>query len=70
MGYGILSTIGGLGTGAGFLCKAAETVTEAAAQGTLAAEEEKSAGSFMISLLKEFKIGGVTLHITSTHVSR
>ena len=50
MGYGILSTIGGLGTGAGFLCKAAETVTEAAAQGTLAAEEEKSAGSFMISL--------------------
>ena len=69
MGYGILSTIGGLGTGAGFLSKAAETVTEAAAQGTLAAEEEKSAGSFMISLLKEFKIGGVTLHITSTHVS-
>lgn len=62
MGYGILSTIGGLGTGAGFLSKAAETVTEAA-------EEEKSAGSFMIKLLKEFKIGGVTLHITTTHIS-
>lgn len=59
MGYGILSTIGGLGTGA------AETVAEAATE----AAAEESAGGFMIKLLKEFKIGGVTLHITTTHIS-
>lgn len=32
-------------------------------------EEAESAGSFMIKFLYEFKIGDVTLHITTTHIS-
>lgn len=31
-------------------------------------DEQESSGSFMIQLLKEFKIGNTTLHITTTHV--
>lgn len=30
--------------------------------------QQESSGSFMIQLLKEFKIGNTTLHITTTHV--
>ena len=43
-------------------------------QGGLAAlldvtpKEQESSGSFMIQLLKEFKIGNATLYITTTHV--
>lgn len=33
-----------------------------------AAADEESSGSFMIKLLKEIKIGGTTVYITSTHV--
>lgn len=33
-----------------------------------ATAEEESSGSFMIKLLKEIKIGGTTVYITSTHV--
>lgn len=66
MGYEILSMIGGLGTKASFISKAAADVTESVTQ--VAVAEEKSSGSFMISLLKEFHIGGVKLHITTTHV--
>lgn len=36
--------------------------------GTKAAEQEESSGSFMIQQLAEFKLGGVKLYITTTHV--
>lgn len=60
MGNGILATI----SGSRMLLKATETVTETVAQ----VEEEKSAGSFMIKMFNEINIGGVKVHITSTHI--
>ena len=53
---GILSAAGSMASsGAGNLLLAASA-------------DEESSGSFMIKLLKEVKIGGTTVYITSTHV--
>lgn len=54
----------------GILCAVNSMMTKGVHTTLLAAsaEEQESSGSFMIQLLKEFKIGNTTLHITTTHV--
>ena len=58
MGNGIVSAVSAF-TGSGVYSPLLEA----------SAESGDDEGSFMIQLLKEFKIGNTTLHITTTHVS-
>lgn len=52
------------------ILSAVNSVTSSGASNVLleATADEESSGSFMIKLLKEIKIGGTTVYITSTHV--